>query len=111
MHENLTKLHNFTVNNRLKQSAPSNIQHPPSTTNAKRGQNYAFENGKSSRKSRERSSIRKSDNQGGYRVIRGMSAERESDLLANHVPEIDREKRKSRFNSTESRRKSSGNRY
>ena len=113
VHENLTKLHNFTVNNRLRQQPTGKEypKHPPSTTHAKRSQEryHAFDNLKSHKKSRERSGPRKSAQQ--TFALRGPSAERDAELLCNSVPEIERQQRPSRFNSTESRRKSSGGRY
>lgn len=120
VHENLTKLHNFTVNNRMKttkeplsysvvggqmKQRESGQGHPGSTTNqARRSQErtHGFgnmadhqQNLKSSKK-RERSAKRKSHdrhfiaNQQQTFGVRGMSHERDSDLLSNSVPDIDR---------------------
>ena len=120
VHENLTKLHNFTVNNRLKtnnypkdlviRQPPQNM--PNSTTNVKR--QSAFENVRSSKKQREsRSGKRHQSDSYNYHQtfgLRGPSDERD---LGDSIDVVGsgRKNRQSRFNSTESRRRSQGHRY
>lgn len=85
---------------------------PNSTTHAKRPN--AFENVRSSKKNREsRSGKRQSDSYGYQQTfgLRGPSADRDQFLGDSIEIGSGRKMRGSRFNSTDSRRRSQGNRY